>query len=1042
MSELPQKPESERLPDRPERIRALMDMAAPILAAERGLTAAGRLKLTMLARQIGLDDDDVEFALLALLASGRRGPAFPAIPPPPPPPPGSPRGASPALPATAGDAAGQELPGIRERQERRFRRYLRKKLRKVISGVLPPDQERRLLNIAWKRHALGEEPARRCIAEIAGELRIRRVTPDDLRRMFREFIAMQIGLQCSLDPLFAHRIAFVGQTWGISRLEVQSLILEQLSANQQIQRRSGVRSWVTAAVLLVVVAGLTAALVSSWRRGGQDDLRSGSFDQVGADASGADPGPTSTTAEDARERSNMHKPGSLPGQPATAVGGRSGATDIPGMPWMNSASREALAQLRERPRVASLLRGRFGELPSGRTAACERLLDDLQRGNLSAEMELLATFFVEWYGCEPDQEPLEAIRQGLQRLALLAGTAAGTAADAGSAPVRVTARENPRSCFWALNVMRAAWERCLDNDDRKGKMLAAIERTLGRELTTANRGQPSTREECESLLSRRLLERLIKASDEQPEAAVQAYRSWLAVAREKMDRTDLERGSIDLLEAALPRLGTVWIAARELLDFCASVRDESQFHRLLRLWEKLEDPDLDAFLMARLRPRGLPESPSGSKSEFLAALRGGNQNMPAAPRATHPTGDRWRRLRGKLADYSFDPSESEQDRVWQQAANAGQLTTLALALAEGEQGLVGFDRLEGQPLRQARPKVELHAADQDLTTPERNRLLAMGGTSGFGASGFGAGGLPPGVHRQQLDQALNSLKNHDKLAPVQRQMAFRTVASLLETRDDLTAEQGGLIARYILSVRNRAEWRGIESQVLHVCRLTMVRLGLADNLTTALMARSDLQQLIGLVLDRTVEPAEFQGEMEGLRRDLLASAIPGGRSAPIRGTTRTVELAEEILRETYRDRLQIVGAEIRDSDGPAGCSELTKSMIRHWAARLNSPLATPDQRKLLERLPFELRAIDAAYREDLVRTVVFQRVALQVLEIVCVQADAQRGAAARRVVEWLKQRDAMETNLVVQLRDGEIALLRLALLFAPESEGDISGELS
>lgn len=1029
MSELPPKSESEPVRDRPRRIRSLMEMAAPILAAERGLTAAGRLKLTMLARQIGLDDDDVEFALLALMASTRRDPAIPSAPHPPPPPhsphsPHSPpptssalpRDALPTAPATSYDGVEPALPGIRDRQVRRFRRYLRKKLRKLVSGVLPPDQERRLLNIAWKRYALGEEPARRCVVEIAGEQQIRRVTLDDLRRMFREFIAMQVGLQCSLDPLFAHRLAFVGQTWGISRLEVQSMILEQLAANKQMQRRSGVRNWGTAAVLLLVVVGLATALVFNWQRGEPGEGHSRSADPFGDDRPGANAVQASTTVDGVRE---LNAQQSAPS-------------------WMCSVGREALAHLLQRPRVATLMRGRFGELPAGRSAACERLLEELQKGNLTAELELLATFFGEWYCCEPDREVQAAIRHGLERLTLVAGTAAS----ADLAPLAVMPRENLRACYWALNVLYSAWERCRDASDRGGPLLAAMERVLGRELPDVGSGWRWTREESESLLSRRLLERLIQEADRHPDAAVRAYRSWLAVAKDKIDHGDLERGSIDLLETAMPRLGTVWIAARDLLEFCASIRDESQFHRLLRLWEQLDDTSLDDFLITRLRPRVLPESNAGSKAELIAVLRGGRQDAPDVSRDASRSIDRWRRLRAKFADFSFDSSESDEDRIWQQAANAGQLATLALALAEGESGLVSFDRLDNQPLRQARPRVDFSASEDGLTAAGRARLLATGGALGPAAAGPEAGGLPPSVHRQQLDQAVNRLRHYDKLPSVQRQMAFRTVASLLETRDDLTAEQGGLIARYILSVRNRAEWSGIESQVLHVCRLTMVRLGLADNLTAALMARSDLQQWIGQVLGRPVESTELQGEMEGLRRDLLVSAVPGGASASARGAQRTVELAEEILRETYRDRLQTVGAEMRGSNGSTGCSELSKAMIGHWAGRISLASVTREQRRVVERLPFEFGAIDVAYREDLVRTVILQRLALQVLQIVCVQADGERAEAARRVVEWLKQRDATATNVVVQLRDGEIALLRMALLFAPESEGNLSGEIS
>ena len=251
------------IPGLQDRLAVFLQKAAPILAAERGLTPISRLKLEAVARDLGMSSSEFDDAL----RNTQHGPAEPAPP-----------------------------PVLNDPQSAVFRIYLRKKLARLTHGILTPDQERRLLAIAWKRHTIPEPEARQLIQEVSADLGQRRISLDDAATHVRDFIAKQLADVTWVDHATAERLILAGQTWGLTAEQADGLIRDQIEINRQ--QRTNAASWnrwvgsVAGIVFLAIVAGLGGWALFR----GQQPSGGPVAEDVSGDSAAAASSPTSTSS--------------------------------------------------------------------------------------------------------------------------------------------------------------------------------------------------------------------------------------------------------------------------------------------------------------------------------------------------------------------------------------------------------------------------------------------------------------------------------------------------------------------------------------------------------------------------------------------------------------------------------------------------------------------------------------------------------------------------------------------------------------------------
>jgi len=201
--------------------------AGPIVAQQRGLTPAARLKLADVARQLGIGDDQLEAALRSL------GPASSA--------------------AAQNKAAGK------------FRRRLLKDLQPKAGGILGPKHEVQILASAREKYSLDDATALEMLASVTTELGIHRVRGDEAMRNLSDAVQDAVGDHTWIEQNTRDHLHAAGREWGLSRATIDTYIEEHLEANRTFAARSVKLNraiYATVALLAVFVVIALSVLIS------------------------------------------------------------------------------------------------------------------------------------------------------------------------------------------------------------------------------------------------------------------------------------------------------------------------------------------------------------------------------------------------------------------------------------------------------------------------------------------------------------------------------------------------------------------------------------------------------------------------------------------------------------------------------------------------------------------------------------------------------------------------------------------------------------
>ena len=198
-----------------------------IVAQERGLTATCRVKLTRLAKTLGIPSNQVDDAIRALREEE------PAAPPNP--------------------------------QAEKLRKRLRKDLAGKTRAIIGPTIEAEILAAAARKYSLDETTSRQVLDEVAAEIGLTRITAGDAIDSLAAQIEQTAGDSTWLAREAWDRLRTAGAKWGIELEVVDELIDEKLAANkEEVYRR---RFWTrmtlgTAAGGAGLVAVVIAILVT------------------------------------------------------------------------------------------------------------------------------------------------------------------------------------------------------------------------------------------------------------------------------------------------------------------------------------------------------------------------------------------------------------------------------------------------------------------------------------------------------------------------------------------------------------------------------------------------------------------------------------------------------------------------------------------------------------------------------------------------------------------------------------------------------------
>jgi hypothetical protein len=156
--------------------------------------------------------------------------------------------------------------------------------------------------------------------------------------------------------------------------------------------------------------------------------------------------------------------------------------------------------------------------------------------------------------------------------------------------------------------------------------------------------------------------------------------------------------------------------------------------------------------------------------------------------------------------------------------------------------------------------------------------------------------------------------------------------------------------------------------------------------------------------------------------ELNASAV---RSA---GTYQQYDALRTQLRKLYGVQNQLLGAAAEDGSW-ATPAQVIRAVTEGYAARLAAAAEDAHAKRQLERVPHNLVAAEYAANDDLELTVLMERQWIEVLAQAVCQRHPPRKPEVDRIRAELVTADREAAHIVQQLRDGQVAMVQLWLVW-------------
>ncbi|MCA9104175.1 MAG: hypothetical protein KDA83_02035 [Planctomycetales bacterium] len=250
----PPSEEQPQLPKRDSRLEKFLHRAAPVIAAERGMTSAASMKLQAIADEMQLPRELFEQAISVL----QQGP-----------------------------------PQVRRpnRYERAFQAYLEKELSKRSSEIVTHDVEQKAVKLGETKYQLDVPRARDIFSQVVKQLGKRRISATEAERHVETTVREVVQDAVWVDIDTRQRLIVLGDEWGVSKEHVASTIELYCRLNREKQRADQRRTNLMVAMVgLTVILVVTGVLIVTYRRildsrnnstaegpSGEDPRRDGTF---------------------------------------------------------------------------------------------------------------------------------------------------------------------------------------------------------------------------------------------------------------------------------------------------------------------------------------------------------------------------------------------------------------------------------------------------------------------------------------------------------------------------------------------------------------------------------------------------------------------------------------------------------------------------------------------------------------------------------------------------------------------------------------------
>ncbi|MEX2176420.1 MAG: hypothetical protein WD872_18800 [Pirellulaceae bacterium] len=852
----------------------------------------------------------------------------------------------------------------------KFRRRLQKDLAASGRAILGPRIETQIVAVAAEKYGLDEPAARQVLARVASELGLRQISTDQAIDSLAAQIDQAAGEATWLAKEAWDRLRIAGAKWGVELEVIDELIDEKLAANRALRDRWRFRTRATLALAggaLAIVGLLLAFLV----------LRDRSA-QIAAS-------PDTPAAGEAEAAPKLAQPALPPD-------------------WWDVDLSLAVANLRRFDDAKPAYEFLIADSPSDRTIAYRKLADLADAASSSDGLRTaIAATLAGCYALEPDDTAASELLAAVLELV-----------PAAAAPLAKSKAEY-QTAYWAGETLVRMAHRPAIPAARYQSLAGEIERNLSFSLS-----QPAVRrgddEAAHAAITRRLFAQLAAAAPVQPAEVAARYKNLAGLAADLSDEA-FTRLEATFLAAALPTAKDQWPAYQAGVVRVVSSPDPLQVLKMLDAYERTVDPAIKQRLAELLVARSGAAVTSWDPAAVIPAVRLG---LGVAESAATRAYDRWRmlKLQADAALARRAPATDDHDAWLAQVVELAHLTTLAIALAQGDAGEAVFDAGIGNPPQLGGPMTDDSPGERDSAMPHRT-----------------GGALLPREQRE-VNHWTNMVGSFERQEPIKRQSNFRGLGMFADKLTDLTPQQAVRVARYVLAEKSPEEHDVVVQGLAGMRQWKRLRLAIADELPQSKLSPEQFAVVIRTFLpgvgpeDMTNPDTLRHALVQGVLADLEDSAGGEGESAELVAPSESFDQAAELLTETYRARAKLFGAPATaaaEADSPAAALHLSLQRI----ADALRTTAEPEDLTRLARLPHEAIAWGHVARDDLHRAVAIQRT---YCELSARRLARLRPGQARAAAEIWAQRDAAKfaaTTVLAQLREQEAASLQLGMLHAP-----------
>ncbi len=490
-----------------DRVAEFLQQAGGIISLERGINARSRMKLAALADSLGLSEDELEQAMGELLGGD----------------------------AKQKKLSREELRDLRRRKSA-FHDLVGETLMALPQGVLTASMEQMLVTTGMEEHGLMREDAQAEVLELAGKLRICRITYEEAVLHITGLAAAATGPTGVLRGDMRQRICAEATRYGLTPDQVEPIFKECVSRVRQGQQREQYRTVALISISAAVLMGVLGMI--AWM----------AFTRALPDTK---PPPVADV--------------DVPADPAVVPDGgetpaiKSMSPDRWPVPkWWDEGYSSAVANARLRiPSSQSELYQLRSPQAKDRQAAYASLMQQAGADSLDDNQRaIFSSLFAAAYAIEPSDECAAGIRTQLMAVAIGPGD---------KLPRNV---DGYRTAIWASETAVAALIHEKLSPERSSGLIADLERTL--HAVIDNSLAPARlQRQIMTAAAEHAYKSLTRAAGDNVPLAVDIHEALLDEIQTYFDTATQERLSTDYLVAVLPGLGEDWTRYENLIRRCA-----------------------------------------------------------------------------------------------------------------------------------------------------------------------------------------------------------------------------------------------------------------------------------------------------------------------------------------------------------------------------------------------------------------------------------------------------------------------------------------